>query len=158
MDSLQSISLADSTSLAASVTRLASALPNDSAGRFNGLPFVVRMMWRFTVPGANEVVIATLARQINQEATPLREHTMLIAERKNTAGDTTLARAYSERSYGDEETIESLDILAAAVIGDTRTPAVIVSRDFGDATAYGLLERRADGRWRASWTSARRRC
>jgi hypothetical protein len=158
MDSIQSLSTQDSAALAATVTRLASALPNDSAGRFNGLPFVLRTMWRFAIPSDIQVVVATLARQINQEATPLQEHTLLIAERRLKGNDTTFSKVYSERSYGAEETIESPEVLAAAHLGGNRNAAIILSRDYGDVTAYGLLERGDDGRWRARWTSARRHC
>ncbi|MEP6491626.1 MAG: hypothetical protein ABJF01_03030 [bacterium] len=156
MDSTESIARSDSLALVTGATRLASALPNDSAGRFAGLPFVVHGLWRFTIPSGPQVVIATLVRQINQEATPLQERTLLFAER--VASDTTLSTVYSERSSGDEETIETRDILAAALLGATKTPAVVLSRDFGDSIAYALIERGADGRWRARWTSARRRC
>ena len=158
MDSLQSLSPADSLALAVSMTRLASALPNDSAGRFTGLPFVVGPVWRFVIPSGVPIVIATLIRKINQEATPLQEHTLIIAERRGQAGDTSFATAYSERSYGDEETIESRDVLAAALIGGSRTPAIIIGRDYGVASAFGLVERGDDGRWRPVWRSARRRC
>src|SRR5206468_1791618 len=117
-------------------------LPNDSAGRFAALPFVVRSIWRFTITGGPRVIVATLTRQINQEATPLQEHTLLVAERPNTpaSADTSLTTAYSERSYGPEETIESRELLAAVMIGDAKTPALILSRDYGDETAHGLLE------------------
>jgi hypothetical protein len=131
-------------------------LPNDPAGRFAGLPFVVRALWRFNVAGGPQVVVANLSRQINQEATPLEERTFLIAERKGT--DSTLTTAYSERSYGAEETIQNRDVLAAALVGASRNPALIIGRDYGDATAYGLIERGDDGKWRARWSSARRRC
>jgi hypothetical protein len=120
------------------------------------LAFVVRSLWRFNIPGASQVVVATLARRINQEATPLQEHTMVIGERQ--PGDSSLIAAYSERSYGNEETIESRDVLAAALLGPTRDAALILSRDYGDATAYGLVERSPNGRWRSRWTSPRRRC
>ena len=92
---------------------MASAIPNDSAGRFTGLAFVVKGLWRFNVPDGPQVVIATLVRQINQEATPLQERTLLVAERP--PNDTTLTTAYSERSYGDEETIETREILGGHV-------------------------------------------
>jgi hypothetical protein len=158
MDSIQAFSAADSASLVATITRLASVLPNDSAGRFTGLPFVVRTAWRFTIPGEIQEVVGTLNRQINQEATPLQEHTLLIAERRLKGNDTSFSKVYSERFYGPEETIESPDVVAAALLGANRNAAIILSRDFGDATAYGLLERGDDGRWRARWTSARRHC
>ncbi len=156
MDSTQSLTPADSASLVASANRLASALPSDSAGRFAGLPFVVRSLWRFSIPSGETVVVATLTRQINQEATPLQEHTLLVAERP--ASDTTLTTAYSERSFGFEETIESRDVVAAVLIGDARVPALILSRDFGDGIAYALVERGNDGRWRSRWHSGRFRC
>jgi len=155
LDSTQSLSPADSLRLVVAVTRLASALPNDPAGRFVGLPFVVKDLWRFTIAGGPTVVIATLSRQINQEATPLQEHTFIIAERR--AKDTTLTRAYSERSYGLEETIESDEVLAAVMIGG-KTPALVLSRDYGEATAFSLMERGIDGRWRSVWRSPRRHC
>jgi hypothetical protein len=158
LDSIQSFGAADSAALSAMVTRLASALPNDSAGRFNGLPFVVRSLWRFNATSDVQAVVATLARQINQEATPLQERTLLIAERHLKGNDTAFTKVYSERSYGLEETIESSDVVAAALLGGNRNAALILSRDYGDVTAYGLLERDDDGRWRARWTSARRHC
>jgi hypothetical protein len=156
LDSTESISRTDSASIVAAVTRLASAMPNDSAGRFAGLPFVVRSIWRFSIQNGPQVVIANLARQINQEATPLAERTLLVAERTGT--DTMFTSAYAERSYGNEESIETRDVLAAAFLGAARTPAIIVAHDYGDAMAYGLVERGADGRWRARWASARRHC
>jgi hypothetical protein len=158
MDSVENLPPADSTALTATVIRLASALPNDSAGRFTGLPFVVRTLWRFTIPSGVQVIVATLARQINQEATPLQEHTLLIAERPTGGSDTVFSKAYSERSYGAEETIESSEVLAAVLLGGNRNAAIILSRDYGDASAFGLLQRGDDRRWRAQWTSARRRC
>src|SRR6185503_4513950 len=103
-------------------TRLASALPNDSAGRFSGLPFVVRGVWRFSIPQNRQVIAATLVRQINQEATPLQERTFLVAER--SPADSTLSTAYSERSYGDEETVERHEVLAAILLGSARNAAL----------------------------------
>ena len=156
MDSIQSLSPEDSSATIIALTRLASALPNDSAGRFTGLPFVVHSVWRFTLPNGPQVVAATLSRQINQEATPLQEQTLLVAERNGT--DTTLATGYSEQSYGKEETVENHEILAAALLGAAHVPALVIGRDYGDATAYGLVERGTDRRWRARWSSARRQC
>lgn len=157
MDSLESFSTADSVSVATQAIRLASALPNDSAGRFTGLPFTVVAIWRFAIPSGQEVVVATLSRQINQEATPLQERTMIVAER-TPSRDTTLVPAYTERSYGDEDTIESREPLAAALLGPARTPAIVVSHDFGNAVSYTILERAGDRQWRVRWSSGRRHC
>ena len=156
VDSTESFSASDSAAAVASMNRLASALPNDSAGRFVGLPFVVHNLWRFKLVDGTVVVAANLTRQINQEATPLQEHTFLVAEHR--PNDTTLTTAYYERSSGDEETIESADILAAVALGAPRQPALIVSRDFGDTIAFRILERVGPGRWRAGWSSPKRHC
>jgi hypothetical protein len=156
LDSTESLSHADSSKLVIEMTRLASALPNDSAGRFSGLPFIVRSVWRFKVADGPTVVIATLSRQVNQEALPLQERTLLIAE--ESATDSTFSTGYSERTSGPEETIESQDVLAAVLIGTARSPALILSRDDGESVAYGLIERGENGQWRPRWRSARRRC
>ncbi|MEO7087123.1 MAG: hypothetical protein ABI442_02155 [Gemmatimonadaceae bacterium] len=156
LDSMASLGRADSLDALTNITRLASAMPNDSAGRFTGLPFVVRTIWRFSVPGGPPTFIALVRRQINQEATPLQELTLIVAQRSST--DSTFSNVYSERSYGDEETIESRDILAAVQFGSGRTVGLVVARDYGNATAYGLVERDDDGKWRARWLSARRHC
>jgi hypothetical protein len=156
VDSAASIDHADSAVFVASLNRLASSLPNDPAGRFAGLPFVVQSLWRFAVADGPTVVVGSLVRQINQEATPLQERTLVVGERRGS--DTSFTMGYAERSYGREETIESRELLAAFLVGDSRTPAIVLSRDFGDDNAYSLVERGADGRWRNRWTSRRRHC
>lgn len=158
LDSTESIPRADSATFVVQIARLASALPNDPAGRFAGLPFVVGALWRFDLTDGEQVLIANTTRQINQEATPLQERTLLIAERKAGGSDSAFATAYSERSYGDEETIESHDLVAVVLLGENRTPALVVSRDFGDSVAYALVERGTDGKWHALWASGRRHC
>ena len=156
VDSAASIDHADSAVFVASLNRLASSLPNDPAGRFTGLPFVVQSLWRFSVADGPTVVVGSLVRQINQEATPLQERTLVVGERQGS--DTSFTMGYAERSYGQELTVESRELLAALLVGDSRTPAIVLSRDFGDDNAYSLVERGADGRWRNRWTSRRRRC
>lgn len=156
VDSTESLSPADSSALVTWLNRMASGLPNDSAGRFSGLPFVVRNIWRFTLPGGPQVLAGTLVRQINQEATPLQERTFVLGER--APGDSNFVLTYSERSIGDEETVESTELLAAVVLGDSHRGAIIVSRDFGNATAFGLIERGDDRRWHSRWSSSRRHC
>jgi hypothetical protein len=82
---------------------------------------------------------------------------MIIAER-GPSRDTTLAPVYTERSYGDEDTIESREPLAAALLGPGRTPAIVVSHDFGNAVSYTILERGGDHHWHVRWSSGRRHC
>ena len=156
MDSIGSLSAADSTAFTVGLNRLASALPNDSAGRFSGLPFVVRSIWRLRLPQGPQFIAGTLSRSINQEATPLQERTLVIAEQSQS--DSGLTTVYSERSYGDEETIETRDIIASVLLGGSRNVAIVLSRDYGDTVAYAVIERADDGKWRVRWTSPRRHC
>jgi hypothetical protein len=158
LDSLESLGRADSTKLVATAIRLASAIPNDSAGRFTGLPFTVRGLWRFTLPRGGHAFVATLVRQINQEATPLQERTFLVAEPDPTFADSAFASAYNDRSYGNEESIETRDVLAVIQLGSERRPTVIISRDFGDSMSFGFIERADSGHWRVRWSSPLRRC
>lgn len=158
MDSIEAATPTDSAALVAAVTRLASALPNDKAGRFFGLPFEVRSAYRFRLPTGQQIAVATLLRQVNQEASPLAEHTLLIAERNTSGRDTTYSMAYVEQSRGAEDTVESTDVLAAVLVGAARIPTLVVTRDFGDDTAFGFIERVGERRWTSKWTSPRRSC
>jgi len=158
MDSVETSAPGDSAKLVADIVRLASALPNDKAGRFTGLPFEVRAAYRFALPNGRQVVVATLIRQINQEASPLEERTLLVAERNPSAADTSYSMAYDEQSRGPEDTVESTDVIGAVLIGSSQRPTIVVNRDFGNATAFGFIERVDAGRWAARWSSARRSC
>jgi len=156
MDSVESFSQADSANLAAQAARLASALGREAANRFSGLPYTVHSLWRFTIPPNTHVLAANLIRRLNQEASPLEERTLLIAESDSARGG--YATAYSERSQGAEETVESRDFVAAAQLGADAHPIIVVARDYDDAVAYSLLEREGPSRWRLRWTSRRVRC
>lgn len=162
LDSLSGLSRSDSALLATAIIRLASAIHDDAqAGapdRFVGLPFSVRAAWTFQVGNGRQVVVATLQRQINQEASPLEEHTLLIAERDARPGavDDSWTTTYSERSRGDEETVETRELLAAVSLRNA-SPLLVLSRDFGDRVDYGILERTATG-WRVRWSGSGMSC
>lgn len=154
LDSLAGLAHPDSAQLTAQATRLASMLPTGGGeDRFEGLPFAVRALWRFAVP-KGEVMVSGLMRQVNQEAQPLEERTMILAERDS--GTTEWRTAYYERSRGADETVEARDVVAAAYVGGTG-PLLVVARDYSDAAAYSVIERTANG-WRLVWTSPRVRC
>ena len=38
-------------------------VPNDSAGRFTGLPFTVRSLWRFSLPAGRQVLLARIGER-----------------------------------------------------------------------------------------------
>src|SRR5262249_59527178 len=94
--SAASVDRADSAVFVAWLSRLASALPNDPAGRFTGLPFVVQSLWRFSIPDGPTVVAGSLVRPINQEATPLQERTLVVGGRRGD--DTSVATGVVRRS------------------------------------------------------------
>ena len=148
----------DSARLAAEVARLSSALPQDEASPFRGLPFVVRDMRRFALDSV-QVLVADVVRRVNQEASPQMEHTLLVAERPAGRPDVPWAAAYHERTSGAEETLEMSEVLAAVLLGDARRPTLVVGRDYGDGgMAYSLVERAGPARWQLRWSSAYSGC
>jgi len=149
MDSIEALSSADSVRLASDVARLASALTASTRNRFSGLPFVVlsarRFRWNDLV-----VIVAHVVRRLNQEASPLEEHTLLIAERPDGSGTPApYGVAHSERSEGSEETAEHFDVLAA--LRTNTTAVLLIARDQVSRTEYELLARTPDGGWQRRW-------
>jgi hypothetical protein len=160
MDSMMGLPSVDSARRAAAIARAASALPGDTAAAFRGLPFAVRDAHQFTLPTGDTVLAAEVVRRLNQEASPQEEHLLIVLERDTLAapggGPPPFVVAYSERTSGPEDDVESSEMLAAVVLGRAprQHPAIIISRDYGDGSSYTLLERMAPRRWRARWNSA----
>lgn len=157
LDTVESMSHADSARLAADITRLVSTVPDDTSRTFRGIPFSVRTAYRFTPVAGVEAVVADVVRTLNQEANPLEEHTLVVGER--AAGSAAPYRlAYREVTAGSDETLESSDVLAAVSIGSPAHIALVLGREGYESNAYALLERHADGKWRLRWTSAHTGC
>jgi hypothetical protein len=160
MDSMAALSAADSSVRAADIARVASALPNDTAPAFRGLPFAVRDAHRFTLPSGDTIIAAEVVRRLNLEANPSEEHLLIIMERDTIPGHNgappPYVAAYSERTSGPEDDVEMAEVLAAAILGHGPHPiaALIVGRDYGDGSSYSLIERMAPRQWRAQWNSA----
>jgi hypothetical protein len=153
MDSIEALPSADSARLAADLARLASALPTRNS-RFSGLPFAVLGAHRFATNG-RQFLTGHLVRRLNQEAAPLEERTLIIAERPATAGagpSEPYAVSYSARSEGSEDSAEHFETLAA--IAGREFPMILLARDQLSRTNYDLLERSADGSWRVRWSRA----
>ncbi len=149
MDSIEELPSADSARVAADIARLASTLPMPSESRFGGLPFVVLAARRFDVNG-RQTLVAHVMRRVPQEAAPLEEHTLLIAERASPAD--RLEPAFHARSEGGEETTDRFEVLSA-IRGDS-TIYLIVARDRAARTLYEVLERGSSGGWRVRWSRA----
>jgi hypothetical protein len=162
MDSVPMLSPADSARRAADVARVASSLSNDTAAAFKGLPFELQRAGRFSIAPGIDGIAAVLVRHVNEEANPREEHIFLIAERDSTrpsaAGPPVWVAAYSERTSGSEDDIETDDVLAAVRLGTARTPTIVLSRDYGDGGVYSLMERTGQGQWQLRWSSAYTGC
>jgi len=160
MDSITALSAVDSSRRAAAVARVASALPNDTAQAFHGLPFAVRDAHTFTLPKGDTVIAAEVVRRLNQEANPEEEHIFIIMERDTVpplpGAPPPYVTAYSERTSGSEDDVESDEVLAAVLLGRAPhvVPTVVLSRDYGDGNSYTLIQRVAPRVWRARWNSA----
>ena len=159
LDSIEAFVRVDSARLAAETARLASLLPSDTAIAFRGIPFAVRTAYRFTAPDGADVLVADVQRKVNQEANPLEEHILLVAERGPQSGgqDARYRTVYSERSSGTEEGIEMSEVLAAVRLAGGRV-AIVLGRQGYETAAYSLLERASPGRWRVRWTSVYTGC
>lgn len=150
MDSIEALPSADSARLAADVARLAAGLPTQSESRFTGLPFIVLSARRFEAHGV-PMLVAHVVRRLNQEAAPLEEHTLLIAERpSSSAKDQPYTVTYRQRSEGSEETAEHFDVLSA--VSGRESTLLLLARDQESRTQYEVLERPNTGGWRRRWT------
>ena len=160
LDSLHGLASSDSAALAAAVTRVASRLPTDGESRrLRGLPFVVRAAGRFRPGSGAQAVVAVLSRTLAQEASPVAETILLVAERPaSAAAGAPWSLAYHERAVGREETLASVEVLAALQLGADHHATLVVARGMDDGSRYTLLERVGAGRWRVRWTSAAPRC
>lgn len=147
LDSIESLSARDSARAVAEIARLASAVEGPSHSRFTGLPFAVIGARRFTLDAAG-VLVAHVVRRLPQEAAPLEEHTLIVAERKDASAPYTLA--YSQQSEGSEETAKYFDVVGVARAG--RTVFLILAGDASARTEYQILERSSAGAWRVRWT------
>jgi hypothetical protein len=156
IDSIEGLATADSASFAADVARIASALPGDTAAAFRGLPFVVKKAWRVRSPSIGRVLAAITVRNVNQEANPLQERLLVVAERDTTSA-TRYVPVYFERVTGLEETLETTDLLAMLLLGAERHLTIVVARDAGNGSSYALIER-IGGQWRRGWASAYAGC
>lgn len=146
-DSLEALVRADSSRLVSQLARLASTIAANEESRFTGLPFSVARARRYTVGNAR-IVAAHLVRRLPQEASPLEQHTFVIAERALSSD--SLVLRYSERSEGSEETAEHFEILGA--LARPAGTLLLIARDNTTGTRYELLERATNGTWRVRWS------
>lgn len=150
-DSLSGHSRSDSLVLARAIARVASSAPGDTIAALHGTPFVVRRAFSFRLQDTT-VVLAEVVRTLNQEATPLQEHLLIVAESASGA-NMALQRSYLERSSGTEEMMESVELLAVGVEQSTRSALLVIARYVGDGVVYSVLRRESTNRWILEWSS-----
>lgn len=156
LDSIGSLSSADSATLAASLAQSAATLPVSADPVFVRLPFRVRSAYTFRLD-STQVVIADVVRSLNEEANPRIEDIFLIGERPvGATGKYTVG--YFNRIAGAEETIQATEVLTALELGASRRPAAIVNVESEDGSQLGFIERIAPGQWRYTWKSAYTDC
>jgi hypothetical protein len=162
LDSIGSLPPADSAALAAEIARLASTVPvREAAARFRGLPFSVQDVQRFQAGPGVDAIVAQVIRRVHQEANPLEERTLLIAERDSTKEreqHTSYTVVFHERAVGREETLEGSEILAGLTRQDRLRPMLLIARESEGGVRYLLFERAGPRAWRVKWTSALVRC
>lgn len=154
LDSIETLAAPDSAVRAAEVARLASGAPNDTAGAFRGVPYVVRAAREFQVDENVRGLVALVVRRMAIEANPLQEHLFMIAESPADTPRATWRLAYTERVVGPEETVETVEVLAGVRLGSAGRLTLVLGRDHGDGTTYSLVERAGAGRWVLRWSSA----
>lgn len=147
MDSIETLSRADSARLVVELARLASAIPMQSDSRFKGLPFAVASARRFQ-SGGTQFVVSQLVRRVPNEDAPVEEHTFIVAERDSAGAG--LSTAFHQRSEGSEETAEQFEVLA--VVRGRSDVWLLLSRDNTARTTYQVLERVGPGEWRSRWS------
>jgi hypothetical protein len=149
----------DSATLAAHISRLVSALPDDSmSAPFRGLPIVVRDAWRLQLPDdRTAIVVAVAARTLNVESNPRSEVVTIITESDSSADATAWHAVFVRRDAGPEDRIEGSDLLAGLRLRNKHA-AVAFLREDETGSQVEIIERVAPGSWRLRWSSAALAC
>ena len=154
IDGAADLTSRDSAALVARVSRLVSAIPEDSlSSPFHGLPVVVRDAWRFRLADGVMMTVAVATRSLNMESNPSAESTTLIAEPDSSSGSGELRTAYWERESGPEDRVEGADLLAAFQLRRARA-AVALVRGGDGGPQVEIVERASPGVWQLRWSTA----
>lgn len=155
LDSIDGMSPADSASITAELAKIASAASVKSDPAFQGLPFIVQRGYR-TSFGKTSILIGSIVRKINEEATPRVENLLMVAEKSDPSGE--YVNAFQSRTSGTEDDVRTNAVIAAVHFVHTNRPALVVSFEYDDGGQVALLERVADHDWRITWRSAYTGC
>ncbi|MBI1808369.1 MAG: hypothetical protein HYR75_00605 [Gemmatimonadetes bacterium] len=157
-DALDDLSPRDSTDITIRVTRVISALAEDSSSApFGGLPVVVRDAWRARLPDGASVVVAVATRSLNMESNPRSEVVTVVTESESAAPDATWRAAFSRREAGPEDRVEGTDLLSGLLLHGA-TPVVTLLRDTDRGPVVDFIERTAPMSWHLRWSTASSSC
>jgi hypothetical protein len=158
IDGIADLTSRDSATLVAHISRLVSAIPEDSlSSPFHGLPVVVRDAWRVRLADSLTITVAIATRSLNIESNPSAESTTLIAEPDSSGGAGDLRTAYWERESGPEDRVEGADLLAAFQLRRGRVAAALV-RGGDSGPQVEIVERASPGVWQLRWSTAALPC
>jgi hypothetical protein len=155
LDSIEGLSSRDSATLAANISRLASALPDDTVATFRGLPFVVLRAYRGSL-GEHSFVVTTLVRRVNQEDAPREERLVMVIDGDHAVPANWTVGWYERAAGREDELVVSEPLLAFQVPGASK-PQLLFGRDDGEALSAATLARTKNG-WRVQWESALAGC
>jgi len=152
IDGTGDISPKDSAAESVLVSKLVSALPDDSASLpFRGLPVVVRDVWRVGLPDKTVLLVAIAMRSINVESNPRAQVVTIVAE--PDLGNVGAWKVdYLHRNSGPEDRVETTDLLAAVLLHGVQ-PMLAFVREGDRVAQVDLVERTASGVWRRRWSS-----
>ncbi len=152
IDGAGDISPKDSAAESILVSKLVSALPDDSASLpFRGLPVVVRDVWRVMLPDKTILLVAIAMRSINVESNPRAQVVTIVAE-PDPSNVGVWKVDYLHRNAGPEDRVEGSDLLAAVLLHGMR-PMLAFVREGDRVAQVDLVERTASGVWRRRWSS-----
>jgi hypothetical protein len=154
MDSLARLPRSDSARLVSEIARLSSTVPHDTSLIFRGLPFRVQSAYFIRTPDGEMLVVATVIRNINQEASARAEHLLLIAGHPGSDQRAPFVLRYFERSSGPEESAETAEVLGTVLMGAEQRPTIVIGRSDDAGIAFSLVERDDRGGWALRWTTA----
>lgn len=158
LDAIVDLSPRDSSALAIRVSRLVSALAEDSASMpFQGLPVVVRDAWQTRLRDGTRVVMAVAERSLGTESNPRAEIVTLVAEPESASQTAAWRTVFFRRDAGLEDRVEGADLLAALLLRGT-TPTMVLVRETDHGPAVDFVERITPGAWQVRWTTASLPC
>jgi hypothetical protein len=154
LDSMESMTRADSTRITSVVLGIVKSLRTSSDSVFSGIPYSIRKGYRILLP-TGTVLVAEVVRKINEEANPREEHELVLAE---DVGGGRYKSGFYVRSAGSEETLETVQLLAVVRLRASDQPVIILTFDYEDGGKIGLLERLSSINWQVTWKSAYSGC